>query len=505
MNKTLLLAILDGYGHRTQKEGNAVLGANTPNLDYLIKNNPTTLIEASGLAVGLPYGQIGNSEVGHTNLGAGRVVYQGLTRISKSIEDGDFFTNESFLSVADYCKSNDKKLHIMGLASKGGVHSHLNHLYALLKLAKDRGLTKVYIHCFADGRDVDMKAINKDIVEVQNKINEIGIGKIATVIGRYYAMDRDNRWERLEVAYKALTLGEGESASDISKEIEERYSQNETDEFLKPIICDSRGLIEKNDGIIFFNFRPDRAREITRAFVDEDFNNFKRDTGWLNPQFVCMTQYDENIKNVEVAFKPQKISNCLAEYLSKLGFSQLHIAETEKYAHVTFFFNGGEEKQYSGEHRELIASPKVATYDLKPEMSADEITEKTLKAIEGGEYDVIILNFANCDMVGHTGSYEAAVKAVETVDANVKKLADKIKEKGGVMIITADHGNAEEMTKPNGEPMTAHTTNPVIFTVVGYDCELKSEGKLGDVAPTMLDILGLEKPAEMTCESLIKK
>ena len=503
MKKLLLLAILDGYGYSKKEKGNAVLNSETPNLDRLIKENPTTLIGASGLNVGLPEGQIGNSEVGHTNLGAGRVVYQGLTRISKSIEDGDFFENPAFLKAINNCKDNNKNLHLIGLISEGGVHSHLSHLFALLKMAKKHDVKNVYIHCFTDGRDVDIRAAEKDIKKIQEKIKEIGIGKIATVIGRYFAMDRDNRWERVELAYNAMVEGTGEECHNIDETIKNKYKDNETDEFIKPLICDKSGMIKEGDSIIFFNFRPDRARQITRAFVDKNFDNFKRKSGFLNPTFICMSQYDENIKNVCVAYSPIKIENGIAQYLSNLGYSQLHIAETEKYAHVTFFFNGGVEKQYKNEDRELIPSPKVATYDLAPEMSANEITDKTIEAIDSDKYDIIILNFANCDMVGHTGYYDAAIKAVETVDKNIKRLEDKIKDHGGIMLITADHGNAEEMIKDNGEPMTAHTTNPVIFTVVGHDCRLRSGGKLGDVAPTILDIMGLKKPKEMTGETII--
>ncbi|MBP0979135.1 MAG: 2,3-bisphosphoglycerate-independent phosphoglycerate mutase [Oscillospiraceae bacterium] len=505
LGKPLLLAILDGYGYSRKKNGNAILNSKTPNLDRLTSECPTTLISASGLDVGLPEGQIGNSEVGHTNIGAGRVVYQGLTRITKSIEDGDFFSNPEFLDIIKYCQDNNKSLHIMGLISNGGVHSHLSHLYGLLKLAKDNKLKKVYLHCFTDGRDVDIKSADGYIFEIEEKIKEIGVGKIATVIGRYFAMDRDNRWDRVQIAYSAMVNGEGEETSEIHKTIKSRYDNNQTDEFLRPIICDKSGMIKKGDSIIFFNFRPDRARQITRAFVDENFDYFKRDQGALCSKFVCMTQYDETITNVRVAFKPLEIKNSLTEYLSKSGFSQLHIAETEKYAHVTFFFSGGVEKQFENEDRELIPSPAVATYDLAPKMSADQITDKTLEALDKDKYDIIILNFANCDMVGHTGSYEAAIEAVETVDKNIKRLEEKIKEKSGVLIITSDHGNAEEMIKEDGVPMTAHTTNPVIFTVVGHDCQLRSGGRLGDIAPTILDIINLKKPSEMTGESLIIK
>lgn len=503
MKKPVVLAILDGYGYSDKVEGNAVLNAKTPNLDKIIKENPTTLISAAGLSVGLPEGQIGNSEVGHVNLGAGRVVYQGLTRISKAIDDGDFFKIPEFINAMEKCKENNSNLHIMGLISNGGVHSHLLHLYALLKLAKIQNVKNVYIHCFTDGRDDDIRSGNGYIKQIEKQTAQIGVGKIATVMGRYYALDRDNRWERTEIAYKAMVDGVGEECSDVNKVMELRYNKNETDEFIKPIICNKNGMVQKNDSIIFFNFRPDRARQITRAFVDSDFDKFKREKGYLNPNFVCMTQYDENITNVEVAFKPIVVKNSLAECLANNGLVQLHISETEKYAHVTFFFNGGVEKAYKNEDRILIPSPKVATYDLAPEMSADEITAKTLSALDSDKYDFVVLNYANCDMVGHTGNYQAAIKAVETVDRNVEKLVSKVQEKGGVIIITADHGNAEEMLKENGEMMTAHTTNPVTFTVVGYNCKLKNGGKLGDVAPTILKIMGVDKPAEMTGEALI--
>ncbi len=501
--KKLLLAILDGYGFSEKTKGNAVLNSNTPNLDRIIENNPSVLLSAAGLDVGLPDGQIGNSEVGHTNLGAGRVVYQGLTRISKSIADKDFFENKAFLKAVENCKEKNTKLHLIGLISNGGVHSHLTHLFALLKLAKDQELKDVYIHCFTDGRDVDVQSAAGYIEQIQQKTKEIGVGKIATVIGRYFAMDRDNRWERLEVAYKAMVDGEGEVCQDLDQKMKALYLNGETDEFLKPMICDFDGLVEKNDSMIFFNFRPDRARQLTRAFSDRSFEHFERKKGFLAPKFICMTQYDESLKEVEIAFCPQTIKNSLTEYLSKMGVSQLHIAETEKYAHVTFFFNGGIEKQYAKEERELVPSPKVATYDLAPEMSADEITNKTIAAIDSDKYDVIILNFANCDMVGHTGDYQAAIIATEVVDRNIKRLEEKIKQKNMVMIITSDHGNAEEMIKEDGQPMTAHTTNPVIFTVVGHDCRLKEGGRLADVAPTILEIMGFEKPEEMTGQKLI--
>ena len=438
------------------------------------------------------------------NIGAGRIVYQGLTRISKAIDDRSFFKNEILLEGMRNCKNNNKKLHIMGLTSKGGVHSHLDHLFALLKLAKNENLNEVYIHCFTDGRDVGIMSADGDISELENKMKELKIGKIATIMGRYYAMDRDNRWDRIKRAYDAMIKGEGEKSNDLlHKIIKQRYEKGETDEFIKPIICDEKGLITEGDTIIFFNFRPDRARQITKAFVEKDFDKFDRK--FLKPNFICMTQYDEKIKNVNVAFMPIKVKNGFAEYISKQGLKQLHIAETEKYAHVTFFFNGGKEEQYENEDRILIDSKKVATYDLAPEMSASEIADKTIEAINKEIYDVIILNFANCDMVGHTGNYQATIKAVEAVDKNVGRIEKKVKEKNGIMIITADHGNAEAMIKKEGEPMTAHTVNKVVFVVDGYDCKLRDGGKLGDIAPTILDIMGLQKPLEMTGNSLIKR
>ena len=502
-NKPLLLMILDGFGI-APKEGNAIAAANKPNLDRLFSSNPITKIGASGLDVGLPDGQMGNSEVGHTNIGAGRIVYQELTRITKAIEDGPFFENEAFLSAVENAKKNGTALHLIGLLSDGGVHSHITHLYGLLELAKRHGLTKVYVHALLDGRDVP-PASGKDFVAAcAEKMKEIGVGEIATVMGRYYAMDRDNRWERVEKAYSAMVYREGVQAADPVQAVADSYANDETDEFVVPVVCEKGAPIQANDSVIFYNFRPDRAREITRTFVDPDFSGFERKNGFFPLTYVCMTQYDATMPNVQVAFKPESLENTFGEYISQKGLKQLRIAETEKYAHVTFFFNGGVEKQYDGEDRILVKSPKVATYDLQPEMSAYEVTDKLVAAIESSKYDVIILNFANCDMVGHTGVFEAAVKAVEAVDTCVGRVTDAVAAQGGVTLITADHGNADRMVDDDGSPFTAHTTNPVPFCVVGYDCKLREGGRLADIAPTMLQILGLPQPAEMTGKSLIE-
>ncbi len=501
--KPLILMILDGFGI-APTEGNAIKAANKPNLDRLFAENPVTQIGASGLNVGLPDGQMGNSEVGHTNIGAGRIVYQELTRITKAIEDGDFFQNEALLHAVENAKKNDGALHLIGLLSDGGVHSHNTHLYALVEMAKRAGLTKVYVHALLDGRDVPPSSGKDYVAACAEKLEEIGVGKIATVMGRYYAMDRDNRWERVEKAYAAMVYGEGVEACCAVKAVEDSYAADVTDEFVVPAVCDKNGTIKAGDSVVFFNFRPDRAREITRTFVDPDFNGFERKNGFFPLTYVCMTQYDATMPNVEVAFKPQSLQNTFGEYISNKGLSQLRIAETEKYAHVTFFFNGGVEKQYEGEDRILVKSPKVATYDLKPEMSAYEVTDKLLEAIAADKYDVIILNYANCDMVGHTGVFDAAKAAVEAVDTCVGRITDAIAAKGGVSLITADHGNADKMFDEDGSPFTAHTTNPVPFCVVGYPCELREGGVLADIAPTMLQILGLPQPEEMTGKSLIK-
>ena len=504
MKKPLALIIMDGFGI-APKYGNAIDYARTPHLDQLFFKNPVTMIGASGLDVGLPHGQMGNSEVGHTNMGAGRIVYQELTRITKSIEDGDFFENEAMNKAIDNCKANDSSLHLFGLLSPGGVHSHNTHLYGILELAKRKGLSKVYIHAFLDGRDVPPSSAKEYVAEAVEKCAEIGVGKIATISGRYYAMDRDNRWERVEKAYSAIVYGEGVQETDPVQAVQNSYDNGVTDEFMLPAVIAGGDTVKANDSVIFYNFRPDRAREITRTFVDDDFNGFERRNGRFPVTYICMTQYDATMPNVDVAFKPQKLVNTLGEYLSNNGLTQLRIAETEKYAHVTFFFNGGVEKQYEGEDRILVKSPAVATYDMQPHMSAYEVTEKCVDAIKSGKYDVIILNFANCDMVGHTGVFDAAVKAVEAVDWGVKKVSDAIAEMGGVTCITADHGNADRMIDRDGTPFTAHTTNPVPFCVVGYDeCkELRAGGVLADIAPTMLDIMGLPQPEEMTGKSMI--
>ncbi len=503
MKKPLILMILDGFGIAPE-EGNAIKAANKPNLDKYFSENPVTQIGASGMDVGLPDGQMGNSEVGHTNMGAGRIVYQELTRITKTIKENKLKDNEAISNAIDKALENGTALHLMGLLSNGGVHSHIDHLYGILELAKAKGLEKVYIHCFLDGRDVPPSSAADFMEELLKKLDEIGVGKVSSVMGRYYAMDRDNRWERVEKAYAAMVYGEGVKAECAVCAVKNSYKNDVTDEFVVPAVVDGGATIKPNDSVIFFNFRPDRAREITRTLVDPDFNGFERKNGFFPVNFVCMTQYDATMPNVDVAFKPQSLKNTLGEYISDKGMAQLRIAETEKYAHVTFFFNGGVEKQYDGEDRILVKSPSVATYDLQPEMSAYEVTDKLVPAIKSGKYDMIILNFANCDMVGHTGVFEAAVKAVEAVDECVGRVVTAIQEMGGVALITADHGNADKMVDADGEPFTAHTTNPVPFCVVGYDCELREGGRLADIAPTMLQILGLEQPAEMDGVSLIK-
>ena len=507
-NKLTMLMILDGFGKNSNKEGNAIELAKTPNIDKLMKEKPTSTIYTSGLHVGLPEGQMGNSEVGHTNIGAGRIVYQELTRITKSIEDGDFFSNEELCNAIENCKKNNSKLHIMGLLSDGGVHSHIRHLFAVLELAKRKGFEDVYVHCFLDGRDTPPASAENYILKLEEKIKEKGVGKIATISGRFYAMDRDKRWQRIEKAYNAIVNGKGIKAKSAVMAIEASYQKEVFDEFVEPTVIfngeNPVATIENNDSVIFFNFRPDRAREITRSLVDKDFSEFK--TKKLNLYYVCFTQYDETMPNVKIAFKPTELKNTFGEYISKNGLKQLRIAETEKYAHVTFFFNGGNEKQYDGEDRILVPSPKVETYDLKPEMSAYEVTDKVIKQIESQKYDSIILNFANPDMVGHTGSLEATIKAIEAIDECVGKIIKAINNVEGVLLITADHGNAEQMIDyQTGEPHTAHTTNPVPLILVGMEDAKLKDGKLADLAPTMLDIMGLEKPEEMTGVSLIEK
>ena len=507
MAKPVALIILDGYGlnDETAKGVNAIYEAKTPVMDGLFAKYPNSKLSASGMDVGLPEGQMGNSEVGHTNIGAGRIVYQELTRITKSIKDGDFFENETLLSAIENCKKNDSALHFMGLLSDGGVHSHNEHLYGLLELAKKAGLTKVYVHCFLDGRDVPPSSGADFVKDLYEKTKEIGAGEIATVMGRYYAMDRDNRWERVEKAYNAMVNGEGVACDCPYEAVKASYEQEVTDEFVLPTVVQKDGKpvakIAKGDSVVFFNFRPDRAREITRTLVDAEFEGFERE--FIKPFFVCMTQYDAQMPNVEVAFKPQKLTNTLGEIVSNKGLKQLRIAETEKYAHVTFFFNGGVEAVYEGEDRALIPSPKVATYDLQPEMSAVEVKDEVINRIKSDDYDVIVLNFANCDMVGHTGVFEAAVKAVETVDTCLGEVVDAILAQGGVALITADHGNADKMLDTDGGAFTAHTTNVVPLIYAGGSAELK-DGRLADLAPTLLDIMGIEKPEEMSGESLLK-
>ncbi len=512
MNRPNMIIIMDGYGIGKPGAGNAIETEGSPNVKGLMKEYPSCVLGASGLDVGLPDGQMGNSEVGHLNMGAGRIVYQELTRITKEIEDGEFFENEALNAAVDNALKNEKKLHLYGLLSTGGVHSHITHLYALLRLAKQKGLKEVYVHCFLDGRDVSPTSGAGFVRDLQEEIGKIGVGKIASVGGRYYVMDRDNRWERVEKAYDMFTLGNGEQAKDPAAYIESSYEKGVTDEFMLPanVVENGKpiGLIEKGDSIIFFNFRPDRARQITRAMTEREFTGFERKTGFLDPFYVCFTQYDATLKNVKVAFRPQSLDNTLGEYISKSGMRQLRIAETEKYAHVTFFFNGGVEAPNAGEDRDLIPSPKVATYDLQPEMSAPAVTEKVLEEIDRDVYDVIILNFANCDMVGHTGVIPAAIKAVETVDHCVKKITDKVLAKGGIALVTADHGNADKMLDEQGKPFTAHSTNKVPFILVSEKLKkatLRDGGVLADIAPTLLDAMGMAIPSEMTGKTLIRR
>ena len=508
--KPLVLTIMDGFGINPAVKGNAIKAAKTPNLDKFFKEYPTTQIGASGMDVGLPDGQMGNSEVGHTNIGAGRVVYQELTRITKSIQDGDFFQNPVLLEAMQNCRKNDSALHLLGLLSDGGVHSHQEHLFALLKMAKEQGLTRVYVHALLDGRDVPPTSGAGYVENLLRKMEEIGVGKIATLAGRYYGMDRDTQWGRVEKAYAAMVYGDGIMTDDPVAAVRKSYDtidsdgKHITDEFLIPTVVGGGQAVAANDSIIFFNFRPDRAREITRAFVDPAFDGFERKNGVMPLYFVCMTEYDATMPNVHVAFAPEALTMTMGETLSKAGKTQLRIAETTKYAHVTFFFNGGEEVKFPGEDRILVPTPDVATFDLQPEMSAYPVCDKVVEAVESGKYDVIILNFANCDMVGHTGIFDAAVKAVETVDTCVGRVVEAALSMDGAVIITADHGNADQMAAADGSPFTAHTTNPVPFCVVGYPCELKEGGRLCDISPTMLHMLGLPQPAEMTGVSLIK-
>ena len=502
MKTPTTLIIMDGFGLGEAGPGNAVANASTPNLDRIFRDCPGCKLSASGLDVGLPDGQMGNSEVGHTNMGAGRVVFQDLPHISRDIDSGAFFQNSAYLEAMANCREWGSALHLMGLLSDGGVHSHITHLFALLKMAQEQGLKKVYVHCFLDGRDVPPSSGKHYVEQLQAKMQQLGIGQIATVMGRYYAMDRDKRWDRVQRAYDAIACGEAPFEEDAAQAVQKSYDAGVTDEFMEPVVCVKDVQVQDNDSMIFFNFRPDRAREITRCFVDEDFTDVKRKTGFLSVDFICTTEYDATMPNVTVAYPHQKLVNTFGEYISNLGLTQLRIAETEKYAHVTFFFNGGVEQVFPGEDRCLIPSPKVATYDLQPEMSAYAVTEEAVKRIESGSYDVVILNFANCDMVGHTGVYEAACKAVSTVDECVNRVVEATSKMGGVSLITADHGNAERMIDEDGEPFTAHTTNLVPFYIVGASVKLR-DGRLADIAPTMLDLMGLEKPAEMDGQTLI--
>ena len=502
MKTPTTLIIMDGFGLGPKYPGNAVENTPKPHLENIFKECPGCRLSASGLDVGLPEGQMGNSEVGHTNIGAGRVVFQDLPHISRDIDSGEFFKNPAYLEAMEHCREWGTALHLMGLLSDGGVHSHITHLFALVKMAKEQGLEKVYVHCFLDGRDVPPSSGKSYVEQLQAKLDELGTGRIATVMGRYYAMDRDKRWDRVQRAYDAIALGEGIFEENPAAAVQKSYDSGVTDEFMEPVVCAKGAQVRDNDSIIFYNFRPDRAREITRCFVDEDFQDVERKKGFVPVDFVCTTEYDATMPNVTVAYPRQKLENIFGEYISKLGLTQLRIAETEKYAHVTFFFNGGEERVFPGEDRCLIPSPKVATYDLQPEMSEPEVTEEAVKRIESGAYDVIILNFANCDMVGHTGVYEAACRAVTAVDECVGRVVEATSRMGGVSLITADHGNAERMADEDGEPFTAHTTNLVPFYIVGASVRLR-DGRLADIAPTMLDLMGLEKPKEMDGETLI--
>lgn len=509
--KPTVLMILDGYGLNEKHQANAVYEANTPVMDKLMAECPFVKGNASGMAVGLPDGQMGNSEVGHLNMGAGRIVYQDLTKITKAIQDGDFFENEALLAACKNAKENDSALHLYGLVSDGGVHSHNTHIYGLLELAKRQGLKKVYVHCFLDGRDTPPASGKEFVEELEAKMKEIGVGEVATVMGRYYAMDRDNRWDRVELAYKAMTKGEGVKAESATEAIQNSYDAEKTDEFVLPAVVMKDGApvatIKDEDSIIFFNFRPDRAREITRVFCDDEFTGFDRGER-VKTTYVCFTEYDVTIPNKDVAFRKTEITNTFGEFLAKNGLRQARIAETEKYAHVTFFFNGGVEEPNEGEDRILVKSPKVATYDLQPEMSAYEVCDKLVAAIKSGNYDVIIINFANPDMVGHTGVEAAAIKAVEAVDACVGRAVEAIKEVDGQMFICADHGNAEQLVDyENGAPFTAHTTNPVPFILVNADpaYSLREGGCLADIAPTLIELMGMEQPKEMTGTSLLVK
>ena len=503
--KPVLLCIMDGFGWVPNETfGNAVVAAKTPHLDALMAKYPMTTIDASGMAVGLPDGQMGNSEVGHTNMGAGRIVYQQLTLITKSIHDGEMLKNPVLVKNMKAAIEAGKAIHLMGLVGTGGVHSHADHWFGVLEMAKHLGAKEVYLHCITDGRDTDPHSGKGFLADLQAKLDELGVGKIASVSGRYYAMDRDNNWDREEKAYAAFVYGEGNHAANAAEAIEASYAADKTDEFVLPCVTCEGGRVQDGDTVIFMNFRPDRARQMTRIFCDDDFKGFERRGGRKQVHYVCMAEYDATMPNCEVAYPPVELKNVLGQYLSENGKTQLRIAETEKYAHVTFFFNGGVEAPYEGEDRCVIPSPKVATYDLKPEMSAPEVAAECKKRIESGKYDVIILNFANCDMVGHTGVFDAAVKAVEAVDAAVKEVVEAVLAAGGCAFLTADHGNAEKMMNPDGTPFTAHTTNVVPFVAIGCgDVKLREGGCLADIAPTMLPYIGLPVPAEMTGKSII--
>ena len=504
--KPVVLCIMDGFGWTPdQTFGNAVVTANTPHLDALMRDYPMTTINASGMAVGLPDGQMGNSEVGHTNMGAGRIVYQQLTLITKSIQDGEMMKNPVLVRNMKAAIDAGKAIHLMGLVGTGGVHSHAEHWFGVLDMAKAMGATRVYLHCIMDGRDTDPHSGKGFLADLQKKLDELGVGTIATVTGRYYAMDRDNNWDREEKAYAAFVYGEGNHAANAQEAIDASYAAGVTDEFVVPVVTCEGGRVEDGDTVIFMNFRPDRARQMTRVFCDDDFKGFERRGGRKQVHYVCMAEYDATMPNCEVAYPPVELKNVLGQYLSDNGKTQLRIAETEKYAHVTFFFNGGVEAPYPGEDRKVIPSPKdVATYDLKPQMSAPEVAAECKARIESGKYDVIILNFANCDMVGHTGVFDAAVKAVEAVDAAVNEVVTAALKAGGCVFLTADHGNAEKMKNPDGSPFTAHTTNVVPFVVIGCgDVKLREGGCLADIAPTMLPYIGLPVPAEMTGKSII--
>lgn len=530
MKKTTLLMIMDGFGcdasvsdsgfnagcfpdeasrNSIASTGmNAIAAANTPNLDRLFAEHPHTILHASGSSVGLPDGQMGNSEVGHMNIGAGRIIYQDLTRITKSIEEGSFFSNETIREAMERASANGKALHLWGLLSDGGVHSHIDHLIALLNMAKSLSVPQVYVHCFLDGRDVPPRNARLYIARLEEHMKAAGLGRIATISGRYYAMDRDKRWDRVRLAYDAMTSGTGLTAESASEALANAYARDENDEFVKPTVILNEGrptaTVCDGDSIIMFNFRPDRAREITRSFCDPDFDGFDRTVLPADIRYVCMTTYDDTIPNAQVAFPPEHFANTLGEYVSKLGMTQLRLAETEKYAHVTFFFNGGVETPNPGEDRILVPSPKVATYDLQPEMSAPEVCDRAVEAINSGKYDLIIMNFANPDMVGHTGVFEAAVAAVETVDSCVGRIYEALSTNGGSMFITADHGNADTMKDADGNTITAHSTNPVpAILVTPQKIESLRQGILADIAPTLLDLMGIPKPDEMTGSSIL--